>query len=1454
MTSPEGAAPQAIELATAYVSIVGETDKLARSVKTAMRDAQRHADANPLELKANVDVSHIGAVEVPVTADTSAFTRQARDAFDDVQKHATANPIEIKAHVDITHSGPVNIDVNADASRVGTAVRQEMAAAQAYADANPLELKANIDVSHIGTVQIPVEPNTSHFAQQLLQALRQMEASGLFRFHVPIDLDEAAALARFAALRQALEGMATPIRQEVDVDVDRSALDRLQSLGSLGGLSKGALGASAVAAAIATIGGAAGAALGAVSALGVGLVALGPAAAAAASTVAVGLQGIGDAFKALSAADDAAATDGAARAKAVAAAQKQVETAIKGVTSAEKDLKSAKKDGADAEQDLTQARKDAQDQLEDYQLTLADAALSEKEAALALKEAQKDVFDAKTPEEREKALLRVERAQLSYQKAVDRNRDTQEEAAEAERKGVEGADNVVAAKEKVADANDRIAEAEQKLADAHAQVSEAQAAVAEAANSSSSAQTKAAQAFAELSPNAQAFVLATRELAPAWDDLKGAVQDNLFDGAAEGITELAKSALPTLKAGMVDVAQSVNMLTRDFADFWQAPQNLDAVREIFRGTADAIGAMSPGLQQMTTGFLSLGQAFAPVAEKVGAQFGGMLGQIGQAFTDTFQNGQLTQLISTFGDILQGLGEGLNPLIQGLIQIGNIVGPTIGPLFAELGKSIQSMAPALGQLGATFATTLTAIMPDLSKFISALATGLEPVLPVIGDLLQSLMTTLTPLVPHLSQIAQVVGTALSQALTALTPAIGPIGEAFASLITAVAPILPVIAEVVAGLIQALAPALTTIFEALAPVITQIADLMMPVFKQLEPILADVAMQIANALVEGIEQLAPHLPAMADSFSKLVLALAPLLPQLVEIGVQLLPPLLDLFIAILPQIQMLTDALTWLAKNVLEPIVIPVIALFGENLGKVMEFAATAINTARDTIGAALSKMGEFFTGLGSTVKEQWDRIVGYIKGGVREVGKFLVRLPEIEIPDIPGVPGRGTKVGFKPVGQSMIDWANEGMATGGLFRGAGSGTSDSNLIRVSDGEFIVNAAATGANLPLLQAINDGWVPSARDMHRLFPGFMEGGLVPGKKFAQSMDPVPYEMGGFSKSSIDCSGMVSAVVNDAMGEDPFASRMSTVSEGEWLAARGAEWGLGGPGDISIGWFDNGGGANGHTAMTLGDGTNVESRGGDGVVVGADAAGADDPMFTHHAHIPKELLRGGDLGDSGDSGSRKGGRSSKLGASPGGSGGSGGSGGGFSAGESGEANGLGGGGAVVDVFVTNMPSGGIGVGGTTSSVQADPAVTTSTITTPSGVLSEQAYGPTTPAAPTAPADQGTHPLASLPIPGADALFNGPAPWYMAATPEQAVANLGTQAASLAMRTGEGFASFVQDNWREMLNTGLAVAGMGAVGGGGQVTNYNISGTDPMSAAAAVDRVQRRRTMAMQRSGGFGR
>ncbi|WP_282775869.1 hypothetical protein [Nocardia sp. CC201C] len=1060
---------------------------------------------------------------------------------------------------------------------------------------------ANLPEARVNVTLRVTAAEAARFARDLRKFLRDAD------FRVPIRPDLTNAAAFSAALDQLTRDRTVDVRANM-----RGGLGGLGGLGrglSIPGIAKLATGITAVTAAIAALGGAAGAALGAVGALAVGLAALGPAAIAGISTLTVGLGGVKDAFSALSSAEESAASDAQAQAKAIKSATDQV-------TAAEKANRDAKKDSKQAEQDLTRARKDATKQMRDLNLEVRGGVLSEKEAQLDLADARKELANLKPGDDYERAQLRVAKAEQALIETRYRNHDLAEKQQESLAKGVEGSDLVTAAQDRLTAAQERVDETTSALADA-------QTALNEAMTQSSGAQDKAAQALAKLSPNARAWVLAVREIKPAWESLVATpTQDALFAGAAEGITSLAEAALPVLGRGMTLVATQMNALTHDFAKFWKAQENLAGIESIFAGAANFIAGMGPGLKEATTGFLSLGKAFEPVAGQIGASVGGLFGQIGAAFTTAFESGALTQLISTFGTILDGLGSGLNALIGGLIEMGNIVGPTLGPLFATLGAAIAELAPSLGQLGATFVTTLTELMPTLTTLIDALARGLEPVLPVIGSLLDSLGRALIPLVEPMSQIAQVVGTALVQAIDALAPAIGPLGEAFASMITAFAPIIPVIAEIVSGILSALAPALTTIFEALGPVIKQVGELLMPVFEQLQPILAQVAQQFGQAIASAIQQLAPHLPAMAESFGGLVAAIAPLLPQLLEIAMSLLPPLMNIIIAILPQIQMMIDAFTWLVRNVIEPYVIPYFEKMATTIGDQMNNVATIITTVRDILTGA------------------FDTILGGIKTAVRAIGEFLTGLPEIKIPDLPGIPGRGTTIGLSGVGRAMVNWANsEGFAEGGrLIRGPGTGRSDSipalldgiRPLRVANGEFISTAQAYENGAPLLEALNAGWVPSPEFLRMLFtgaPGFAQGGLVTPEQlvtFAKDIEGQPYKWGGVAWG--DCSGAMSALANYVVGKDPFGTRFATGNMESALAAMGAQPGLGPKGSLSFGWF-NGGPYGGHTSATLPNGTNVEMGGqrGDGQY-GGQAAGANDPMYTDHAHFPPEFFLGGD------------------------------------------------------------------------------------------------------------------------------------------------------------------------------------------------------------------------------------
>ena len=68
---------------------------------------------------------------------------------------------------------------------------------------------------------------------------------------------------------------------------------------------------------------------------------------------------------------------------------------------------------------------------------------------------------------------------------------------------------------------------------------------------------------------------------------------------------------------------------------------------------------------------------------------------------------------------------------------------------------------------------------------------------------------------------------------------------------------------------------------------------------------------------------------------------------------------------------------------------------------------------------------------------------------------------------------------------IVGYANGGIPgypNGGMFHGVGGPRDDANIVAISDGEFIVNAASTSRHRALLEAINSGQMPTA---HRTAP---------------------------------------------------------------------------------------------------------------------------------------------------------------------------------------------------------------------------------------------------------------------------------------------------------------------------------------------------------------------------------
>ncbi|WP_343466469.1 phage tail tape measure protein [Rhodococcus aetherivorans] len=170
-----------------------------------------------------------------------------------------------------------------------------------------------------------------------------------------------------------------------------------------------------------------------------------------------------------------------------------------------------------------------------------------------------------------------------------------------------------------------------------------------------------------------------------------------------------------------------------------------------------------------------------------------------------------------------------------------------------------------------------------------------------------------------------------------------------------------------------------------------------------------------------------------------------------------------------------------------------------------------------------------------------------------------------------------------------------------------------IAKVDGGEWVVNSAMSERYDRELAMMNAGTFPK-------LPGFETGGRIAVDRtvsFLRGESGKEYQYGGVGSPSWDCSGFVSAAYALLKGLDPYTRWFTTESN---FSALGFRPGLGPGSALNIGVHNGGGGQYSHMAGTI-DGTPFES-GSNGVRWGAGAAGADDPQFENHYHLPAEAF----------------------------------------------------------------------------------------------------------------------------------------------------------------------------------------------------------------------------------------
>lgn len=471
---------------------------------------------------------------------------------------------------------------------------------------------------------------------------------------------------------------------------------------------------------------------------------------------------------------------------------------------------------------------------------------------------------------------------------------------------------------------------------------------------------KFAEALKNLSPEAREAAVAFKGLGDELKDVRLSVQDSLFEGIAESIRELAKQLLPSMKAGLTDVAAELNAGTRAWAAFAASPRavaDLDTMfgnitaafhnlvpagadfaaaltdiatvgsgflPELSSGLADAgtqfrnfiaesrkSGALEEFIQRALDTLKQLGRIIGDVAAGIGnifsagqergATFLSIIEKITTGFRDFTASTEGQEAFGNFFDAASKAVEALLPVLTALFQLfANDILPILAQVGTIVGPAVAKVFDSLGQALQAAAPGITAFAQGFASFLTALA----PALPAIGELVSvlgsSLGTILERLGPTIAEVATVLAGALAEALSNqdLIDGLVAMGKAFGDILVALAPALPKLAELAGIVLKGLAQVLERIAPVLGDLVTQFLDALLPVMPDL-----------ISAFVELADAFAPIAGDLGKAFIEIFKALAPLLPPIVVFLTALLKiatPIIEVIAAIIGAI---ADAIEW-----------------------------------------------------------------------------------------------------------------------------------------------------------------------------------------------------------------------------------------------------------------------------------------------------------------------------------------------------------------------------------------------------------------------------------------------------------------------------------------------------------------------------------------------------------------
>lgn len=214
------------------------------------------------------------------------------------------------------------------------------------------------------------------------------------------------------------------------------------------------------------------------------------------------------------------------------------------------------------------------------------------------------------------------------------------------------------------------------------------------------------EAMRKLSPAAQSFVREFSAVRPLLGQLRRDIQDSFFRQVLGQTRELITAFAGPLRGSITGVSASMGQFVRAFVRGFSEIEGVANLDRFLRGTGDLLRQMTPGVRELTRGFLDFIGKTGPGLNSIGRELGRVFTRMGDFLSRSANSGQalrwieggitgLREFASTVADTARSiatLAQALQPISFALAGVLGLVNNLIR-LFGLLPGPIQTAALA-----------------------------------------------------------------------------------------------------------------------------------------------------------------------------------------------------------------------------------------------------------------------------------------------------------------------------------------------------------------------------------------------------------------------------------------------------------------------------------------------------------------------------------------------------------------------------------------------------------------------------------------------------------------------------------------------------------------------------------------------------------------------------------------